>query len=468
MSSRFVICQGASSGVTEQVTRSVASSAPCAAWMRIRQLVVSLPRQHTVRQLAMTTNRSLDPYRGFAFGTPSDSPGGLRLFRPLTTARPPAPAEQQRGGRAVLRRVRLLHAVDSYFQIYKGQTGRNVGISVLQGSIFSVIADLSAWGITLSRARISSAKCGPILDMDLCPGLPDTLGNVLFKAFLCFTNVTILFQDVTMFLAAHYGQIQWSAQFQNSDVLLWKGLAVFQGWSLGIELSFYFIAPYLLNLPSRWLIFGAICSLVAKAIAIGAFHLGDPWTYRFFPFELGSFLLGALAFRYRSAVDHLLPKRMERYCAYSLAIAIAAIRVPVPLAHVMYPLALACVLPYLFRMTSGREADQLIGELSYPFYIFHVFALRLARSVYYHHWIPWSYDSVAWMGLGMTLVLSAIGLVSEMRFIEPWRIRFAEPKRRPAMTAEVPTSTLTLHTGLRPVVLSRSQSTSLRSRYLRK
>jgi peptidoglycan/LPS O-acetylase OafA/YrhL len=295
-------------------------------------------------------------------------------------------------------------------------------------------------------------------------GLPDTLGNVLFKAFLCFTNMTILFQDVTMFLAAHHGQIQWSAHFQNSDVLLWKGLAVFQGWSLGIELSFYLLAPYLLNLPSRWLILGAICSLVAKAIALGAFNLGDPWTYRFFPFELGSFLLGALAFRYRSALGHLLPKRMERYCAYPLAIAIAAMRVPVPLAHVMYPLALACVLPYLFRMTSGRKADQLIGELSYPFYIFHVFALRLARSVYYHHWIPWSYDSVVWMGLGMTLVLSAIALVFEMRLIEPWRVRFAEPKHRPAMSTEVATSAPPSTRGQAPAELPGRWSTSLRLR----
>jgi peptidoglycan/LPS O-acetylase OafA/YrhL len=268
-------------------------------------------------------------------------------------------------------------------------------------------------------------------------GLPDTLGNVLFKAFLCFTNMTILFQDVTMFLAAHHEQIQWSAQFHNSDVLLWKGLAVFQAWSLGIELSFYLIAPYLLNLPSRWLILGAIFSLATKAVVIWAFSLGDPWTYRFFPFELGSFLLGALAFRYRSAVEHLLPKRMERYCAYPLAIAIAAIRVPVPLAHVVYPLALACVLPYLFRMTSGHKEDRLIGELSYPFYIFHVFALRLARGMYHHHWIPWSYDSVAWVGLGMALVLSAIGLIVEMRFIEPWRNRFAEPRHRPAMDGEM-------------------------------
>jgi peptidoglycan/LPS O-acetylase OafA/YrhL len=255
--------------------------------------------------------------------------------------------------------------------------------------------------------------------------LPDTPGNLLFKAFLCLTNATILFQDAIMFFAAHSGQIHWSADFWNSEAPLWQGLAIPQAWSLGIELSFYLIAPYLLNLRSRWLILGSCCSLAVKLIAMQTLHLGDPWTYRFFPFELGYFLLGSLAFRYRSWLDRLVPGRIGKYCVYPLAIGIAAFRVPGHLATLAYPLALACVLPFMFRMTSGLKADRLVGELSYPFYIFHLFAITLARGVT-QHWWHGPESSTAWVGLGLTLVLSAIGLALEVRFIEPWRVRLAE------------------------------------------
>jgi peptidoglycan/LPS O-acetylase OafA/YrhL len=257
--------------------------------------------------------------------------------------------------------------------------------------------------------------------------LPSTLGNLLFESFLYLTNATILFQDWILFFAVHSGEIHWSENFANSEIPLWQGLAIPQAWSLGIELSFYFVAPYLLNLRSRWLILGACCSLSAKVIVIRALHLGDPWTYRFFPFELGYFLLGALAYRYRSACDHLVSERVEKYWywAYLLVMGFAAVRAPMPLATLVYPMALACALPFLFKMTSRRKADRLIGELSYPFYIFHGFALTLAGFVT-RQWWHGSEESIAWVGLGLTLVLSAIGLALEFRFIEPWRVRLGE------------------------------------------
>ena len=255
-------------------------------------------------------------------------------------------------------------------------------------------------------------------------GLPNTLGNLLFKVFLYLTNVTMLFQDAVMFFAAHSGQVYLSDDFSNSEVPLWQGLAIPQAWSLGVELSFYLIAPYLLNLRSRWLILGSCCGLAVKVITINALNLGDPWTFRFFPFELGYFLLGALAFRYRSLLDDLVPERIGKYCVYPLAVGFVAFSVHG--AVLAYPFVLACALPFMFRITSKLKADRLIGELSYPFYIFHVFALLLSGHVT-RHWLHWSDNSIAWVGLGLVLVLSAIALALEIRLIEPWRVRLAEP-----------------------------------------
>ena len=144
-----------------------------------------------------------------------------------------------------------------------------------------------------------------------------------------------------------------------------------------------------------------------KIVVVRALHLEDAWTYRFFPFELGYFLLGALAFRYRGSFDHLVPERAEKYwyCVYPLVIGFATARVPVPLPTLTYPVALACALPLIFKQRAGIKVDRLTGELSYPFYISHLFALTLAGFITRKWWLGAQEAMVAWVGLGLTLVV---------------------------------------------------------------
>jgi peptidoglycan/LPS O-acetylase OafA/YrhL len=255
--------------------------------------------------------------------------------------------------------------------------------------------------------------------------LPATAGNHLFQGFLGFTNATMLFQDVTMFFAVHGGVIHWTADFWNSKILLADGLTIPPAWSLGIELSFYLIAPFALGLRSRWLLIGAGCGLALKMVVLEALHLGDPWTFRFFPFELGYFFLGVSAFRHRQWLYRVVPSAYDRYFVYPFVICLVAIRLPVFVPTLVYPVVLAYALPFLFRMTSGLKADRWLGELSYPFYILHVFCLSLAAEAT-RHWLL-AEDRTAWIGLSLTVILSAIALSLETQFIEPWRARFAAP-----------------------------------------
>lgn len=257
--------------------------------------------------------------------------------------------------------------------------------------------------------------------------LPDTINNIFSKIFMTFTNMTIFFQDATMFLAVKDDQISWSGNFRESVLPLWQGLLIPQAWSLGVELSFYIIAPYLLNLRSRWLIIGSCLCLLIKVVVVQSFHLQDPWTYRFFPFELGYFLLGALAYRYRSTLDGLFPGRLGIYSVYLIVIFICALKIPIYPKYIWYPLALACCLPFFFKKTSGLKVDRLIGELSYPFYIFHLLAIESAAFAV-RNWFHGAEGSIAWAGLGLTLILSSVALALETYFIEPWRGRLAEPR----------------------------------------
>jgi peptidoglycan/LPS O-acetylase OafA/YrhL len=278
--------------------------------------------------------------------------------------------------------------------------------------------------LVLANAFLSHRHGGPLLQQWATIGaLRNTPGNLLFKVFLAFTNLTMIFQDLIVFLASRHGEIHWALNYQNSDYLLYEGLAIPQAWSLGIEISFYLIAPILLKARSRWLAVAACAGLALKILTLQAFHLQDPWTYRFFPFELSYFLLGALAYRYRAKLAWIVPQKVGKAVAYLLAIAFACFWIPVHLATVGYPLTLAVILPGLFRATAKSRFDRLIGDFSYPFYIYHLFALMIAGNLADH--FTKSIDPV-WTGLILTFALSALVLALEYRFIEPWRSRLAE------------------------------------------
>ncbi len=105
--------------------------------------------------------------------------------------------------------------------------------------------------------------------------LPSTAANNVFRIFLPLTDLTMLFQDVTMFFSTHAGVVHGAANFRDSDLQLWQGLTIPPAWSLGIELTFYLLAPWLLNLRSGWLAVVAFLGLVAKLMFLQATHLQD-------------------------------------------------------------------------------------------------------------------------------------------------------------------------------------------------
>jgi peptidoglycan/LPS O-acetylase OafA/YrhL len=312
----------------------------------------------------------------------------------------------------------------------KAKLGKTWVSQFYKARYFRLLPTYLAWSLIVALAGLALPTSTLYSAWHYLWELPNTVGNYLFEAFLFFTNATILFQDLTNFIAVNNGQIHWASNFHNSDILIYKGLTVPPAWSLGVELSFYFLAPYLLKLRSRWLIIGTSLGLAVKVITIAVLHLDGGWLFRFFPFELGYFVLGALAFRYRHSLDGIIPEQIARYCVYPLVIAVAVARVPVPLATVVYPIAVACIVPFVFRMTCGLKIDRLIGELSYPFYIVHYFLIGCARFIA-GHLLHTSENSVVWIALSLTLPLSVIALALETRYIEPWRRRLAAPEAKP-------------------------------------
>ena len=195
---------------------------------------------------------------------------------------------------------------------------------------------------------------------------------------LTTANLLLFGQDWIMFAAARSGELVFSTDFNNSDYPLWRGLLVPQAWSLGVELSFYLIAPFVLRQRKLLLVVLACSLLLRVVLVVNGVGQNDPWTYRFFPTELAFFLVGSLSHQillplYRK----LLGVRLEaasRIATVALA-AFSVLYFVVPVSgSFKAPILFSCFLlflPLTFEFQHHYKFDRLIGELSYPIYIGH-------------------------------------------------------------------------------------------------
>ena len=197
---------------------------------------------------------------------------------------------------------------------------------------------------------------------------------------LIFSNITLISQDWVLFSGVENNKLVFSTYFPESEVVLVQGLLVPQAWTLGVELAFYSIAPFVLGRKKILLLL--LLSSVAIRVYLLQIGLGrnDPWTYRFFPTELALFLLGALAHQvllpfYRK---YFSVERMEvvaRNSTYFLVL-VTLVYWLIPIrelikAPVFFFLFLF-FMPFTFVFQSKRDWDKWVGDLSYPIYICHV------------------------------------------------------------------------------------------------
>lgn len=197
------------------------------------------------------------------------------------------------------------------------------------------------------------------------------------ELFLVLANLLILGQDWLMFFGIEHSALVFTGNFAHSEVPLYQGLLVPQAWTLGVEMSFYLVAPFVLHSPRRLIaLLAASLALRAVLVATGI-GMTDPWTYRFFPTELALFLAGSLSHqvllpRYKAWTRriHRLPELgTAMLCVYCL------LHFSIGLNHnvrdALAVLLFAALLPLAFLFQSRHRLDKAIGELSYPIYICH-------------------------------------------------------------------------------------------------
>ncbi|HEY7246996.1 MAG TPA: acyltransferase [Xanthobacteraceae bacterium] len=300
-------------------------------------------------------------------------------------------------------------------------------------------------------------------------------------AFLIGSQILMWGQDLYFYLTLKAGALAFWPDFHTAPEPIIPLLVIPQGWTLGLEFSFYLIAPFIVRRPGAAIVTVLAASLVLRLLLQLAGLSGDPWSYRFFPSELAVFLLGALGYCvYRSTSTSQLERTHASQSSGSRPPCGAtpdetASRPPPrkgegsrlfvwrglePQLARMFVLAALCVgaallinrwnglsrvasvaffvlavlaIPLLFRATGKWELDRLLGELSYPIYICHVLVI-------------WWLDRVLAPGAGVLRGFTILAITVALswmlyrlvdRPIDAWRQRrFA--RERALVSAAVP------------------------------
>lgn len=212
--------------------------------------------------------------------------------------------------------------------------------------------------------------------------------NIETLIFMIFTNLFILGQDIVMFLGIdnNLGSLYFTENFRNTNPPLYSFLFIPQAWSIGIELTFYIIAPFLVRkniLLIILFIFVTICLRLYIYFILGL--INDPWSYRFFPTELTLFLFGSIAYKiYTMINDHSNLIKLQYIILSIFAIFLFSyefISLNKDLLKWSLYIYTFISIPYLFKLTKNNKLDNFFGELSYPIYLIHVLIVYLVNQL---------------------------------------------------------------------------------------
>ncbi|MBR1193248.1 acyltransferase [Bradyrhizobium sp. AUGA SZCCT0160] len=204
-------------------------------------------------------------------------------------------------------------------------------------------------------------------------------------AFVAISNLTLFFQDWFLFLRLDGSSLLPTSDFASATPPPLHGfLLVPQCWSIGVELTFYVIAPFVCRSwrgLSLLFAFGLASRIVTAALDLPP----DPWMYRFAPSEMLLFSSGGLAYFAGRNLCPRYPLTTKVACVLAMA-SIGAVVLGLPLTNRYSAAALdhllilngpALVLMTvaaapLFYATRNSVIDRFIGELSYPMYVSHL------------------------------------------------------------------------------------------------
>lgn len=238
--------------------------------------------------------------------------------------------------------------------------------------------------------------------------------------YFIFENLIIIGQDALYFLKID----EWCNPKFTYYVLAHKHtgyqyLLVPQAWSISLELVFYCIAPFLVRKKIGWQVLVIIAALGAKYIYATKFNLAlDPWTYRFFPFELGFFMLGSIAYQSYLYLQNKVVSPKIGYFLLALCLvgvfSISELGMNQELKKVIFYSLIFGSIPFIFLAFKNNSIDRYIGELSFSLYISHHLIVSLYHSFFYAH-----FHLLSYYGYSVVITSLILAVIFQKVIIKP-------------------------------------------------
>jgi peptidoglycan/LPS O-acetylase OafA/YrhL len=287
-------------------------------------------------------------------------------------------------------------------------------------------------GVTLVALMILPGVPVALWFAQLCSLL--SLVDYAKLAFVGLTNLVLLGQEIPGFMTL-------------CDGTKAIGAIVPQGWSLGMEVAFYLLLPALVRVRSPWLIALAVVTGLSRVAAQMAGLPDNPWQIRFTPFELYFFVLGILGYRLWSS-SRLGPALSTRRAGWIALVTLLVVTLtgrwptgftdfPLPWMSFTLGVIFALGAGSAFNLTARWRVDQWLGELSYPYYLWHTLAIGLVLgSLIPPDVQPGSgaFERLGVLSQTITLGLSILTVILVDRPLERWRQEriVRQAKRQPA------------------------------------
>ncbi|MDF2523232.1 MAG: hypothetical protein K0R31_873 [Clostridiales bacterium] len=216
--------------------------------------------------------------------------------------------------------------------------------------------------------------------------------SALTWIFTVVTNLTIVGQDWVPFLAfdSINGNIFLTSHYYKEAHAMYKFMLLPQTWTIGLEIMFYVLAPWLVKRNYK-IIVGVIGLSFGVRVYLRSIGLAiDPWSYRFFPSELALFLMGVLAYKYYNKQKTSLLQSKISPMVTMVVIILTLVFNYIPLNYAWkqwgYYFLIMISLPFIFSYSQKSSIDRYIGDLSYPIYMAHSFVILAIIAIYPANW----------------------------------------------------------------------------------
>lgn len=198
--------------------------------------------------------------------------------------------------------------------------------------------------------------------------------SFLTMVYLVVVNLLILgLETLFLFGINKNGNLYFTHDFNQAKPNVYYFALNPIAWTVGIELLFYLIAPWLVR--RKWFILLGIflLSLSLRVFLAIVFFDAAPWNYMFFPTQLMFFIVGIFSYRLYVWVKKYRIKKSVQWLYYAFFVGIILFYYQYfqesYIKNVALFTATVIFIPFAFELTKKSRIDRFLGNLSYPIYI---------------------------------------------------------------------------------------------------